>query len=243
MLINKLIKNVQNKNTLCNGFSRWKFNNDKEKLMKKNMLGIICCCLLLILPAISLAASGYYGSVNAGITFVSDSDVAYYEPFLIGVEEWEYDAGYNFGLAFGYMMENVRVEGEVSYGSNEVDSVDGISVPSGYSIETSLLNFLVNGYYDIRTGSALTPYLTAGIGFSRVVADINLAPIIDDEYDDTVFAYQVGAGVGYAMNETMTLDFMYRFLGTADPEFSYPGGTAEAEVSSHNLTVGLRMTF
>jgi len=210
--------------------------------MKKIIFTLIGC-FFLALPAVCLGATGWYGSVNAGVAFVSDSDVTYNELGFSGTEKWEYDAGYSFGLAFGYIMEQVRLEGELSYGSNEVDSVEGISIPNGYSIETSLLNFMFNGYYDFISNSSLTPYLTAGAGFSRVEADINLAPIIDDEYDDTVFAYQIGAGVGYAMSEIMTLDFRYRFLGTADPEFSYPGGTAEAEIFTHNLTIGLHMAF
>ena len=210
--------------------------------MKNIIFGLICC-FFFALPAVCLGATDWYGSMNAGVTFVSDSDLTYNELGFSGKEKWEYDAGYSFGFAFGYKMEPVRFEGEVSYGRNEVDSVAGISIPSGYSIETSLLNFMFNGYYDFNSGSGLMPYLTAGAGFSRVGADINLAPIIDDEYDDTVFAYQIGAGVGYAMSEIMKLDFRYRFLGTADPEFSYPGGTAEAEIFTHNLTVGLHMAF
>ena len=210
--------------------------------MKKFVL-ILTGCFFVAFPTTCLGATDWYGSMNAGVTFVSDSDITYNEPGFSGTEKWEYDAGYTFGLAFGKKMEQMRLEGEVSYGLNEVDSVDGISIPSGYSIETSLLNFMFNGYYDFKSGSDLTPYITAGAGFSRVEADIKLVPIVDDNYDDTVFAYQLGAGVGYAMSEIMTLDFRYRFLGTADPEFSYPVGTAEAEIFSHNLTVGIHMAF
>ena len=210
--------------------------------MRKFIL-ILIGCFFVAFPTTCLGATDWYGSMNAGVTFVSDSDITYNEPGFSGTEKLEYDTGYTFGLAFGKKMEQMRLEGEVSYGRNEVDSVDGISIPSGYSIETSLLNFMFNGYYDFKSGSDLTPYITAGAGFSRVEADINLVPIVDDNYDDTVFAYQLGAGVGYAMSEIMTLDFRYRFLGTADPEFSYPGGTAEAEIFSHNLTVGIHMAF
>ena len=44
--------------------------------MKKRVLGIICCCFFLALPALCLGAgSGWYGSINAGVGFLSDSDV------------------------------------------------------------------------------------------------------------------------------------------------------------------------
>jgi len=210
--------------------------------MKKIVL-ILIGFIFVAFPPFCLGATDWYGNVNAGVTFVSDSDIAYNELGFSGTEKWEYDAGYTFGLAFGEKMEQMRLEDEVSYGRNEVDSVDGISIPICYSIETRLLNFMFNGYYDFKSGGALIPYITAGVGFSRVEADINLAPIVDDKYDDKVFAYQLGAGVSYAMSGILILDFRYRFLGIANPEFSYLGGTAEAEIFSHNLTLGIHMAF
>ncbi|MDX1811203.1 MAG: outer membrane beta-barrel protein [Gammaproteobacteria bacterium] len=210
--------------------------------MKKIVFGLIGC-FFIAFPPICLGETDWYGKMNPGVNFDQDSDVIYNEFSVSGIEKWKFDTGYSSALAFGYKMEQVRLEGEVSYGRNEVDSVDGILIPSGYSIETSLLNFMFNGYYDFNFGNALTPYLTAGAGFSRVEADINMASVIDDKYYDTVFAYQIGAGLGYAISEIMTLNFRYRFLGTADPVFSYPGGTAEAEIFSHNLTVGIHMAF
>jgi opacity protein-like surface antigen len=69
-----------------------------------------------------------------------------------------------------------------------------------------------------------------------------LVPIYD-EFDDALFAYQIGAGVGYVIREIMTLDFRYRFLSAVDPKYSYPGGTVEAEIFSHKLTIGVHMAF
>ncbi|MGW8287443.1 MAG: outer membrane protein [Desulfobulbales bacterium] len=210
--------------------------------MKKIVLGLIGC-FFIAFPTVCLGETDWYGNMNAGVNFDQDSEVTFNEFGFSGVKKWESDTRYSSGLAFGYRLEQIRLEGEVSYGRNEVDSVDGIIIPNGYSIETSLLYFMFNGYYDFNFSNALTPYLTAGAGFSKVEADINMASIIDDKYYDTVFAYQIGAGLGYTISEIMTLNFRYRFLGTAEPKFSYPGGTAEAEIFSHNLTVGIHMAF
>jgi len=210
--------------------------------MKKIVFGLIGC-FFIAFPTVCLGETDWYGNMNAGVNFDQDSEVTFNEFGFSGVEKWEFDTRYSSGLAFGYRLEQIRLEGEVSYGRNEVDSVDGIIIPNGYSIETSLLYFMFNGYYDFNFSNALTPYLTAGAGFSKVEADINMASIIDDKYYDTVFAYQIGAGLGYTISEIMTLNFRYRFLGTAEPKFSYPGGKAEAEIFSHNLTVGIHMAF
>ena len=62
--------------------------------------------------------------------------------------------------------------------------------------------------------------------------------LVDD--DDTVLAYQVGAGLGYAVNATTTIFVDYRYFATEDPEFSY---SQEAEIDSHNISLGLRYNF
>ncbi len=69
------------------------------------------------------------------------------------------------------------------------------------------------------------------------VSDMNLPGFEND--DDTVFAYQVGAGVGYAVTEKVSFDVKYRYFATSDPEFD----TTKAEYSSHNVYAGIRVTF
>ena len=59
------------------------------------------------------------------------------------------------------------------------------------------------------------------------------------EDDDTVFAYQVGAGVAYSINKNMILDLKYRFFATEDPNLY----GSKAEFKSHNIYFGFRYTF
>jgi opacity protein-like surface antigen len=210
--------------------------------MKKNILGLASGCLLLALPALSFAASGMYGSINTGAAMAADSDVSWVTDGQSETEIWEHDAGYTVGGALGYMIDKYRVEGEVSYQENDVDSVDGISV-TPLSIETNALSFLVNGYLDFATGGVMTPYITAGIGASRIEADIMGV----FKFDDTVFGYQLGVGVGFAMSENVTLDFRYRYLGAENAQFNFNvdglSGSSEIDIASHNITAGLTMAF
>ncbi|MGB6290737.1 MAG: outer membrane beta-barrel protein [Desulfobulbales bacterium] len=207
--------------------------------MKKNVFGLIGCFFLL-LPAVCLGATGWYGSVNAGIAMPADGDIT--SPGDGSVEA-EYEAGYSIGGAVGSMMDNYRIEGEISYQANDVDSLEGIDIGLlGLSMDTSILAFLFNGYWDFNNDSAFTPYITGGIGFANVSGEITDGA---DSYDgdDTVFAYQLGFGAGFAVSETVTLDCRYRYLGTADAEITSAGEKLEIEVASHNITAGIRWAF
>jgi len=88
--------------------------------------------------------------------------------------------------------------------------------------DVSSLGLLLNGYYEIVTSSGFIFYVGAGFGFMNVsINDANVPilglPGFDD--DDTVFAYQVGVGVGYAVNPKLAFDLKYRYMGTENPTF------------------------
>ena len=220
--------------------------------MKKIVFGFIVCSFL-ILPAVCFGATGWYGSANVGYAMLSDSDMSASGTdgidTVTAAAELDFDGGYVLGGAIGYTMEKVRIEGEISYQKNDTDSItikrvtlngvdQGLSGSIPVNSDVSIFTFLVNGYFDFNNDSKFTPYLTAGIGMTNVEVESE---------DDTVFAYQVGAGVGFAMSETVTLDCRYRYLGAADYEIGDTiEGVAvklEASMASHNLTVGLRFAF
>ena len=159
-----------------------------------------------------------------------------------GSGDMEYDTGYTIGGAVGYMMEKFRLEGELSYQANDIDKVSGAGGSEPVNGDVTALTLLFNGYFDFDTGRIWTPYITGGLGYSKVEADIEGL-----SEDDNVFTYQLGVGVGFAMSETLTLDWGYRYLGAEDFSYRYsdPSGsiTLDAVIASHNLTVGLHFAF
>lgn len=204
-------------------------------------------CFFLVLPTISFGASGMYGSFNAGLAQPADGNMTISG---VGSAELEYDTSFTVGGAIGYRLGesgDYRVEGEVAYQNNEVDRIDNNSlpVPIGVgtlsSMEASMLTFLLNGYIDFNYGSAFSWFFTGGFGFARIDGEMTLDGVTDDE-DDTVFAYQLGVGTGYAVTETVTLDCKYRYLGTAE-DFNIEGGDVEVASPSHSITVGIRVAF
>ena len=195
--------------------------------MRRYLGVLICCCFLLTLPALSFAASALYGSVNVGGAWLADQDWSMNGAYL---GEAEYDTGYTFGAALGYKINAFRVEGEIAYQKNDQDTFNNNPHPGAFDVIT----YLANGYFDFVMERVFLPYLTVGIG----AATVNFSELGFEE-DDTVFAYQLGAGVGLTMSETLILDFSYRYLASQDSELD----VYEAEAASHNLTVGLRMAF
>lgn len=224
--------------------------------MKKTMLITAGWALAVLCTMPAQAAekpTGPYVSGHIGIAMPSDTSVTF--PATPNVSlDIDYDTGLALDLALGYKFGPARLEGEIGYQKNDFDdvtvnvagvgsaSLKGAGVP--FSGDMKSTSFLVNGYYDFATGSALTPYLSAGLGFARAKVGMDLPSvgyIFSDS--DTVFAYQFGAGVEYAISETVSLDLRYRYFATSDPSFDAEGVTMDAEFASHNLMLGAKVKF
>lgn len=209
--------------------------------MKKNLLIISVCALTFFFSSPAYSAEGPYVSGNIGFAMLSDSDVT--DSTVPGkIIDVEYDTGSALGAALGYDFGNTRLEGEISYQKNDFEKANLPRVDFDLSGEITSLSLLMNGYYDFVNNSDFTPYFSAGLGFAEIEAnDLNVhgLGLPDSNDDDTVFAYQVGAGVGYAINEKVTIDVKYRYFATSDHEFD----TREAEFASHNFLFGVRVNF
>jgi len=209
--------------------------------MNKNLLIIFVCVPALFFSATVHSAEGLYISGNLGFAMASDSDLT--DSTVPGVTvNTEFDTGLAFAAALGYDFNRFRVEGEISYQTNDVDKIGAQGVFFDATGDATALSFLINGYYDFVNRSAFTPYISAGLGFAQVeFNDLNISgsgfPGSSD--DDTVFAYQIGIGVGYAVTEKVTIDVKYRYFGTEDSEYD----TTEAEFASNNFLFGVRVYF
>lgn len=107
------------------------------------------------------------------------------------------------------------------------------------NMEIESQSLMINGYYDIDTGSKLTPYVGAGIGYAKIKGKLSVLGESPYSEDDNNFAWQVGAGVGYALNDKVSLDAGYRYVDYGD--FTKEG--LKWESSAHELYVGARYAF
>jgi len=195
---------------------------------------VVLTALLISCSAVgAMAAQGPYLSLNAGITMPTDSDISEGGESV----EIKYDTGYAIGAALGFNFGAGRLEGELGYKAADTDevSVSGLGSAS-LDGDLSVLSFMANGYLDFNVNPTVKPYLMAGIGMANVTFDSN---DLDVDDDDTVFAYQAGAGVGFALNDKITLDLSYRYMGTQDPEIE----GVDVEYGSHNILAGVRVQF
>jgi opacity protein-like surface antigen len=199
----------------------------------------------ILFSAKAFAGEGPYLGFQVSSVFLDDVSL----PPAIIPGEMRFDTGMGLGATLGYDFGMFRLEGEFGYRRNDVDGTFIAGVASlGEIGKVNAWSFMLNGFLDIETGTILTPYLGGGIGLANIDWDkvsIGFTPDIDD--DDTVFAYQFGAGVGIAINESVNVDIGYRYFATADPSlvssFVAPGQEFDFEYASHNISLGIRVTF
>lgn len=187
--------------------------------------------LLLVASATSALAAGPYIGAAGGVSIMHDSDVS-----ATGFDGTVlYDTGYGFNVSAGYDLEPVRVEFEFGYKNADIDTVrvdgQGVSVSDS---DISVMSYMANAYFDIKTQSAFTPYIGAGLGVVNGEIDIE-----GDKDDDTVFGYQIIAGVAYNMNKNMAIELSYRFQSSSDLSIT----DADVSYMSSNIMAGLRYNF
>ena len=211
----------------------------------KKLLMATGSALLLTIASTAHCAEGLYVSGNVGASIPVDSDMI--DSAVPGLTmTFASKTGIAAGIALGYDFgNNTRLEAEYAYQQNDMDTVSTIGVTLPITAGDTTVNAgLINGYYDFANGSAFTPFISAGAGLAKIdVSPLTIAGATSTAIDDTVFAYQASVGVGFAASPTVTIDVKYRYFGTADPTFTYPGGTVSGEYSSHNFYGGVRIAF
>lgn len=150
--------------------------------------------------------------------------------------------------------------------------VGGIVTPGSCNVDGnskfSHWNVLANAYVDLGNWSGLTPYVGAGVGVSHgvITGNVNytvvptgapyVAPIdpltllpitgvanrTKSSNGSTQFAWNVMAGLGYALNDHTTIDLGYRYLnmghfvGVADST----GAILKKSLTAHEARIGVR---
>ncbi len=124
----------------------------------------------------------------------------------------------------------------------------------------SMWILMANAWYDFDTGTNWTPYIGGGLGMLNIRFEVGgsltvppLPPLTTQPVnrtfggDDTdwVFAFQVGAGVGYRLSDSVVIQLGYRFMDSSTIEFQWEDGTKIDDPHAHNhgLEVGIRYRF
>jgi outer membrane immunogenic protein len=199
----------------------------------------VVCMMALSATAASAADGRPYVGISAGVFMPTDSNVSDFS----GSGNLEYDTGYSISGTGGFAFNNgLRLEGELTYKQADTDKVTVFGFSGPVNSDIAALGFLANIYYDFKNSSPVTPYIGGGIGFATLYLSQgtdNTGGWFWSEDDDTVFAYQLAAGVAFDVSKNVAIDLGYRYFGTSDPQF----GQLDAEFGSHNLLVGARFKF
>lgn len=152
-----------------------------------------------------------------------------------GTDLLEYDIGFGLGAMVGMAMSNgFRVEGEISYRANDVDTLNGVA----YGADISSLAFMANAYYDFSAQSDMRPHLGLGLGMAD--ATVEIAGV---KYNDTVFAAQFIAGIDYKIAPDLAIVADYRFFMTDELGLGGGAGLGGLEYANSSVVAGLRKNF
>ncbi len=194
----------------------------------RNCLGALAV-IAAVLAAPAANAETWYAGGFGGFNYTHEGSVN-----GSGLEA-EYDLGFVLGGYAGfYVQDNIRLEGELSYRTNDLDKVGGISIGG----EAETLALMMNAFFDFKLESNVEPYLGAGIGLADV--DYTISGL---RYDDTVLAIQLvgGAGIEIAPATQLTVD--YRLFVTDEIRVGSGAGFGKVDYTNSAFSVGIRRSF
>ena len=221
--------------------------------MKRLKIAVFPALLaVVLLSGMSAArAQDYYMDLHIVYNIVDNGDLEYDAATLSA----GYDQRPAFGGSFGYLDQSgFRIEGELTYRSNDIDYIDGTNVKG----RLASMALMVNMLYELRIGggsgsaygsgsaSPLRPYIGIGGGGARysmeAANDLALANVIDDTTYGLVYQGILGVGVEVTESALVTLDF--RYLVSDNVKFSDQAGVAfEIDAIQATAMLGLRTTF
>lgn len=166
---------------------------------------------------------------------------------------WRLNSWFRADMTFDF---NNAKRGGGSAGANFACGQFGISPcrVSAASYQLSNVVGLLNGYVDLGTWAGVTPYIGAGIGFSRNRISDTWATVRDStntvvataspsSASVTKLAWALMGGVGINIAHNTTLDIGYRYIsyGSANSSTnSAYGGLATKDLRAQEVRVGVR---
>lgn len=198
----------------------------------------------LALPGLSHSAwaqenrlkTGSYAGITGGYLMTPDID-------RDGGAHLERDNGYSFAGQYGYRFpNNLRLEGELGYGQIGNDSYHANGGRAGVGGDTDQYSLTGAAYYDIATGTPLTPYLGGGAGImhqrhDRPTVTSNGSTLGGNDGNDTDFTAFGEVGVGYQVADGLEIVPSYRYQWIND------GAQGLDDSTQHVARLGLRSWF
>ncbi len=193
--------------------------------MRKGML-----CLVMFLAM--MASTGAWAEPGDWYVRVAGGAGGGADGKLLG-QKVETELGYVVsGAVVVAVAEHTHLESEISWRRNSMDATRGSSALLGKSRVTNLA-IMSNISQGFHLDGPVTPFVMGGPG-------VSFFEVKDFGDQQTVFAYQAGAGVMFDMTETLAVEVSYRFFGTTEPTLPL---VSDINNTHHNGLVGLTYSF
>ena len=167
--------------------------------------------------------------------------------------ESAWGAAVGIGLKYKWLRADITADYRLptNFQANSfVGNVAGGPVASTERARIDTNSFMVNLYTDLGTWSAITPYIGAGVGLSRIgVAGVTstasgtgiLTARPDLLGDRWSFAYAAMAGLSVEVTKRLSADIGYRFINFGQASFTGASGTLDTgNLYGHEVRFGLR---
>ena len=165
-------------------------------------------------------------------------------------------------IAYGYTFKRLPVRAELEYSFRNKAKFNDLGLWPNTEIQTNAelknQSLMANFYYDFKNTSLFTPYITVGLGASLNKLKVQATGDSADDYANnrkTDFAWSVGAGVSYQINEKVDVDLAYKYidLGQIEATHFYRSIGSEytfnetsqynAKLKNNDISIGLRNEF
>ena len=244
--------------------------------MKKALLLAGAASVLLAANANAIELNPYVSAKAAFVKMENDakvnsdysfSGVTHYQNALANEKHKDDVWGLRLAAGAAAPVKYGQIRSELEFGWND-DAKDSnnfaFKVKDTYNhkfaTELSIYSAMLNIYYDIDTGTKFTPYVGGGIGVAHLknkskVAGSTPAGALDisSSESETNFAWNIGAGVSYALTDNLSLDAGYRYTDygnvkeSVSQQISGLGAPLNVDgkfdVTSHEFLLGARYAF
>ncbi len=154
-------------------------------------------------------------------------------------------------FAVGYHnSKEIRYEAEFFFDDGlKAQKVSSSSV--GLTIKVKTLGALLNGYYDFPNRTKFTPYASAGLGWlQNKISETRRGSAKFNgmgSASQNSFAWQLGAGLSYAVTKNVAIDLGYRYIDRVKRNFKVSNSNGSIAILQikpvHVGLLGVRISF
>jgi opacity protein-like surface antigen len=205
--------------------------------MKKKVLNYLALSMVMALGLAAPAAAQDFSSF-----YLTPKIMTSYQKADMDSGGSERSSVFGLGFAVGTDLSYstsmpIRVEGEYLYHGNQTFR------SNSHSHEVSAHSIMANAFVDFHTDTTLTPYAGGGFGLSYLNNKVNSNSNSDSAKSNRWnFAWNLGGGVAWSLNESLALDLGYRYMDLGKTQGNNLGSPADVSLTAHEFGLGLRIT-